>query len=153
MCLRLTFALSFLTLFGGGCSSFNQKWEQALSRPVPTDDVSGPWEGKWQSQKGHGGGKLRCVIEPAPSATTNVAESNAPYVAHFRATWWGIFKSGYSIPLARQDGSPSEFAGEKDLGWLAGGLYTYRARITPATFSATYQSKGDSGIFELARPK
>ena len=135
-----------------GCSSFNRKWEQATSEPVPTDDVMGPWEGKWQSRKGHGSGKLLCVIEAAPQ--TAGPSADAPYVAHFRATFWGIFKSTYSIPLTRHRDAENVFAGKKDLGWLAGGLYTYGAEITPTTFDASYQSQsGDSGIFQLARPK
>jgi hypothetical protein len=146
--IRLGLALSML-LMTIGCSSFNEKWEQAASRPIPADDVVGPWAGKWQSRKGHGSGNLLCVIEPA----TQTGDATAPYIAHFRATFWGIFKSSYSIPLTRQDGTPNAFAGQKDLGWLVGGLYTYSADITPTAFKATYQSKGDSGAFELARPK
>ena len=146
--IRLAIALSIL-LMTIGCSSFNKKWEQATAVSVPADDVVGPWEGKWQSRKGHGSGKLLCVIEQA----TDTNDPKAPYTAHFRATFWGIFKSSYSIPLTRQDGAANTFEGEKDLGWLAGGLYTYRADITPTTFNAKYESKGDSGLFELARPK
>src|SRR5688572_25391865 len=126
--LRLAVVIVLMAL-GSGCSSFNKRWDEAVVRPVPIDNVTGPWEGRWQSHKGHGGGKLRCVIDPAAST-----DPHAPYVAHFRATFWGIFKGGYSIPLTRQEGTPITFAGEKDLGWLAGGNYTYRAEITPSTF-------------------
>jgi hypothetical protein len=143
--------LALFVMLTCGCSSFNERWERAMSRPIPTDDITGPWEGKWQSRKGHGGGKLRAVIEPASEAT---AGENAPYIAHFRAAYWGIFKSSYSIPLARHRDAEHVFSGEKDLGWLAGGTYTYGAEITPTSFDATYQSdRGDGGLFRLTRRK
>ena len=145
--MRLGLVLFLLTACG--CSPFSQRWEEAMSRPIPTDDIAGPWEGRWQSRKGHGGGHLRAVIERVEAT----AAEATPYIAHFRATWWGIFKSSYSIPLMRQSQEQHIFAGEKDLGWLMGGLYTYSARITPTTFDASYASQGgDSGIFQLARP-
>ena len=150
--MRLVMVTSALMMVGG-CSSFNERWAAATSRPIPTDDITGPWEGTWKSRKGHGGGKLRAVIERAPEAPA--ADAAAEYVAHFRATFWGIFKSSYSIPLTHDRGATGNvFSGEKDLGWLAGGLYTYGAEITPTTFDASYQSQsGDSGVFQLARPK
>lgn len=149
---RLGLVLFVLVATCGGCSSFNERWEQAVSQPIPTDDITGPWEGRWQSRKGHGGGKLKAVIERAPSAAT---AEEASYIAHFRATWWGIFKSSYSVPLTHDRAAGGNvFAGEQDLGWLAGGTYTYGAEITPTSFDASYQSEGgDSGIFQLTRPE
>jgi hypothetical protein len=153
MCVRLVVVLSVMIL--GGCSSFNEKWEEAMSRPIPADDITGPWEGRWQSRKGHGGGRLRALIERAPVAEESDGGEPTPYVAHFRATWWGIFKSSYSVRLAHDRAAAGNvFAGRRDLGWFAGGLYTYGAEITPAAFEASYQSeRGDSGIFQLERPE
>ena len=44
-----------------------------------------------------------------------------------------------------------EFSGQKDLGSLFGGLYTFKGNATPQRFTASYDSSYDRGTFEMRR--
>ena len=140
-------SVGLLLLVGlAGCSGFNQEYEQTLSSlPNTANTIEGPWEGRWQSQSGHGGGKLRAILTKAGPET---------YVARFHAGYWGIFESDQDT-LFRVTGTTSPFkaTGESDLGALKGGTYRYEATISPEKFDATYKSEDDHGIFSLERPK
>ena len=79
-------------------------------------------------------------------------ESDERYQARFRATYGGIFRFSYTVPLSLQAHDVGwELSGEANLGKLAGGNYYYEGRITPTNFVSTYRSKGDHGNFELRR--
>jgi hypothetical protein len=131
-------------LFVSGCSSFNREYKTALSQPIPAQEISGPWEGKWLSDKNGHTGKLRAVLrETGPNE----------YDAYFHATFWKILQASYRVPLkAEETAGRTTLSGESDLGLLSGGVYSYEGEATPTTFFCTYKSKYDHGTFELKRP-
>ena len=132
-------------LVAGGCSSFERDFKAARAAVQPSESVAGAWEGTWHSDNGHGCGRLRCLLTP---------QSDGAYQARFKATFWGIFKASYTVTLrgAGQDGRTLLLAGQEDLGWLVGGKYSYRGRVTPSDFACTYDSKYDHGTFTMMRP-
>jgi hypothetical protein len=133
-----------MVLLVSGCSSFNSEYKTALSQPIPTDDISGPWEGRWLSDKNGHTGKLRAVLRET---------SAGEYDAHFHATYWKVLRASYRVPLkVDQTGIRTTLSGESDLGLLSGGVYTYEAEATTTAFFSTYKSKYDHGTFEMKRP-
>ena len=138
-------ALLFSLVLLCGCSTFNRDWRKAATKPVPPASVEGRWEGQWESAVNGHHGRLRCLM---------TRESDELFQARFRATYGGIFRFSYSVPLTLQ---PHDFgwelSGEANLGKLAGGSYYYEGRIAPTNFAATYRSKYDHGLFELRRPE
>ena len=132
--------LMFLT----GCTSFNKEYKTALSQPIPTTDISGPWEGRWLSDRNGHNGKLRAVLHQT---------SENEYDAYFHSTFWKIFRASYRVPLTgEQRAGRTILSGESNLGWLSGGVYSYQGEATPETFFSTYKSKHDHGTFEMKRP-
>ena len=128
-----------------GCSSFNRDWKQAAIQPRPTEDISGPWEGLWQSEANGHNGKLRCLVTKVNDTT---------YDARYRAKYKKIFSFGYTVPLrVQKTGDTYTFKGEADLGKLAGGIYTYDGKASATNFTSTYNSKYDHGDFRMIRPK
>jgi hypothetical protein len=138
------FALLFLVLFLTGCSSFNREWKSARAQPTPTADISGPWEGRWLSEKNGHTGKLRGIL-------TKAGPDN--YNAHFHATFWKIFRATYRVPLKYEEQNGEHLlTGEANLGKLSGGVYTYKAKATPDQFHSSYKCRWDHGTFEMKRP-
>ena len=128
-----------------GCSSFNRDWRQAATQPPVARSVEGRWEGRWVSEVNGHHGRLRCLL---------TRESDERCQARFRATYSGVFRFSYSVPLSLQAHDRGwEINGEADLGKLAGGSYYYEGRIALTNFTATYRSKYDHGRFELHRPE
>ena len=128
-----------------GCSSFQREWKTAVTRERADSDISGPWEGKWLSDKNGHTGKLRAVLTKT---------SGEQYDAHFHATFWKIFRAAYRVPLKYEEqNGVYTLSGESNLGWLSGGVYTYQAEATSNRFFSTYKSKHDHGTFEMERPK
>ena len=124
-----------------GCSSFDRDYRQPVTS-ASARGIDGSWEGRWQSQAGHGGGGLRAILtRTAPDACH----------ARFRAQFWGIFEADEEVDLHLSGASPIHASGEADLGWLKGGVYRYEATITPVKFDASYESKHDHGVFNLER--
>ena len=136
-------AAAVLLLGLSGCSSFDRDYRQATTSGA-AGGIEGAWQGRGESQAGHGGGGLRAILT-----------RTAPDVCHarFRAQFWGIFEVDEEVDLHTSGTSPVRAGGEADLGWLKGGVYRYDATIAPAKFDATYQSKDDHGTFTLARPQ
>jgi hypothetical protein len=127
-----------------GCSTFERDWKAAAAATRPAG-VGGAWEGEWHSATRHGAGRLKCILSDG--------EQSGQYQARFRATFWGFLKAGYTIRLdGREDGQGMSLEGSKDLGWMAGGVYRYRGRISGEEFSCEYESKADHGTFTLRRP-
>jgi hypothetical protein len=141
-CFRLVAAGLFLAALAG-CSSFNGEYKTAVAGGVAPDSVEGPWEGRWLSNAGHGGGELRALLTKTSPNT---------YSARFRATYWGIFQADEDTLLRVTSTSPIKASGESDLGALKGGMYKYEVTLTPTNFDATYQSEDDRGEFHLTRP-
>jgi len=130
-----------------GCCSFNRAWNKAgRTPPPPADSIEGRWEGRWLSDVNGHTGRLRCVL-------TRGGNNTNTYTAHFRATYWKIFRYSYKadFPFEPREGV-WHFLGDKNLGWLAGGVYHYEGRVSPTNFYSTYRSKYDHGVFEMTRP-
>lgn len=130
--------------WAGGCSTFNRDWDALTAEPVPTDDMTGRWQGTWTSDANGHTGTLRCIM-------TKLAD--AQYRARFFATYADVLTFGYTVDLAASDeGGKKHFEGEADLGWLAGGMYKYQGTADATTFNFAYESKDDHGVFQMKRP-
>src|SRR6185436_2224403 len=112
-------ALLFALCFLNGCSTFNHAWKNAAAKPLPPDAIDGRWEGTWKSDANGHNDKLRCLV-------TKVSEEQ--YLARFHAKYKRVltFTFGYTAALVgkKTDGA-FKFHGEANLGWYAGGVYTY----------------------------
>ena len=122
------------------CSSFDAKWRTAKSPATR-------WAGRWTSEKhttpggGPSGGRLRCVLEKAPTHARR---------ADFHANW-KIFSSDYTMTLTPANNSRTDFHGTHDLPKMFGGTYRYTAHISGDRFTARYDSSYDHGTFDLTR--
>ena len=133
-----------LLCVGGGCT-FSRDWTKAGAYPVSTNDVSGRWIGHWRSDANGHHGQLRCILTQHSSNT---------YMARFRARFWKIFVTGYSVPLTlTATNQHYTFEGSANLGWLGGGIYTYEGTVAPLAMESKYNSKRDHGTFVLRRPR
>ena len=143
----LNLAAILVALLLCGCCSFNRAWNKAGRTPATTDSIEGRWEGRWLSDHNGHAGRLRCVL-------TRSGDTTNTYTAHFRATYWKIFRYSYKaeFPFQPQEGV-WHFTGDENLGWLAGGVYHYEGVVSPTNFHSTYRSKYDHGTFEMGRPK
>ena len=138
-----TLSLAVL-LLAGGCASFDDEWEQAAKQPVPSDDMTGRWQGVWFSQVTGHTDQLRALIDRNEDGTCR---------ARFHAKYHTVMSFGYTVPLhvEKVDGA-FKFSGDADLGWMAGGVYHYEGRADATNFSSTYTSKDDHGTFQMGRP-
>jgi hypothetical protein len=128
-----------------GCSSFNREWRDAGKKPMPTNTITGRWEGRWISDVNGHNGVLRCIISGAEDGACE---------ARFRATYMKVLKFGYTVPLSVvQTNGVWRFHGEEDLGAMAGGVYCYEGRATATDFHSTYRSEYDHGTFQMRRPE
>jgi hypothetical protein len=143
---------SRLVIFSGlalmcGCSTFDKDWKVAVDswQPAGHTDITGPWQGTWQSEANTHSGGLRCLI-------TRSGEN--AYHARFAATYWKIFHFGYEMDLAADPHLDQvHFDGSADLGWLAGGAYRYDGHSNSTDFYCTYHSQHDHGNFTMKRPE
>lgn len=127
-----------------GCSTFNRDWKKAAT-PHSAGDIAGRWEGSWLSDADGHHGRLRCVI-------TGLGDGR--YRAHYKATYWKIFRFSYAVEMRVEEhsGDTFEMRGETDLGWWGGGVYQYEGQINPTNFVCSYRSKYDHGKFRMERP-
>jgi hypothetical protein len=108
--------------------------------------MAGRWEGRWQSDVNGHNDRLRAII---------TAQTNGAYSARFHAEYKRVFRFrfSYTVPLTVTSGEDRwRFQGEADLGWYAGGKYTYEGFANATNFFSTYRSKHDHGTFEMTRP-
>ena len=138
-----------LLLAGSGCSTFNLDWDAARALPAQPANLTGRWEGTWKSDANGHTDRLRCLITQTTSNR---------YEAHFHALYkkWGLpFTFAYSVPLtvASPAAGQWKFNGEAELGWYAGGRYSYTGQATSTNFLSLYECKYDRGTFTLARPQ
>lgn len=133
-----------LVLFGSGCGTlYNRHWQAASEQPL--EGIEGRWEGRWLSDKNGHNGKLRCVV-------THVDGNE--YEFHYWATFWKIFSAAYRVEFeVVEENDRYIFSGEKNLGWIVGGVYTYEGEATDRNFAATYKCRIDHGAFHMARPE
>lgn len=141
-----------LVVFSGiallcGCSSFDRDWKvnSAEWRLAAHTDITGPWQGTWQSDASGHSGDLRCLITRTGDTT---------YHARFAATYWKLFHFGYEMDLTADPHLDQlHFEGQSDLGWLAGGKYQYDGHANSTDLYCTYQSSYDHGHFTMKRPE
>ena len=134
-------AACLLFLFSG-CCSFEREWREAANRPGQ-GGIDGRWQGTWLSHSnGHKGG-LRAIITP-----TGPGE----YRARYHATFLSVIPFGYTTHLKTQCCNGSEtFAGQADLGCMAGGVYRYSGSADHHQYRANYRSKKDCGVYSMTR--
>ena len=125
-----------------GCSSFDRQWSALADRPAP-QSMEGRWQGTWVSDASGHSGNLRAAVRQTGADK---------YLAAFDATYEGIFRFGYDLPLVagRRDGV-TYFQGREDLTFLAGGVYWYDGHATDTVLLCTYRSKYDYGHFALRK--
>ncbi len=147
MNIRLILCAIALSCLFSSCAGpgFNREWARTLAtNPGPHSDVTGLWEGTWESQKNGHTGKLRAIVH-------ETAENR--YRFNYWATW-GLGMSGtFEIDCEGEtNGSLTRVRGSKKLGPF--GTYGHDAEITPSKFDATFSSKKENlGTFSLARPE
>jgi hypothetical protein len=130
-------------LLEGGCCSFDRAWRKAAEVPSNANELTGRWEGVWLSDVNAHTGKLRCILTKA---------DDGRYRARFHAKYQKILSFGYTVMLnAERDAQGFKFHGDADLGWLAGGVYTYEGRAGATNFFSTYNCKYDHGTFQMSR--
>jgi hypothetical protein len=147
LAIRLSLALALVVLCGmlTGCS-FGREWQAATRYSYPEQELAGCWEGTWQSDyNGHHGG-LRAII---------TKQGEGYYDAHFHATYAAVIPFEFELPLlVTDDGTAYALQGEADLGWLAGGLYTYNGSATSTDFVAAYSAENkDHGTFTMQKKR
>jgi hypothetical protein len=127
-----------------GCSGFNREWKAAGKSAMPTNSITGRWEGRWLSHENGHNGALRCLI---------TKPSEGSYEAYFRATYLKVARFSYKVPLRVTSSNDMwHFTGEEDVGMMAGGLYRYVGFASGTNFNSTYHSKHDQGVFQMTRP-
>ncbi len=139
--------VALLIVVGSGCSTFNYEWRQAKRKPVPSNEITGPWEGRWVSDANGHQGRLRALI-------TQVDTNHYDVKFHAAYKKWVTVHFGYTVRMetrAKEEGGVS-FQGRENLGALAGGVYTYEGHANPTNFFSTYDSKYDRGTFQMTRP-
>jgi hypothetical protein len=139
-----------LVLVLTGCSSFNREWRQAATQPPTTTGITGRWEGRWKSEANGHNDKLRAIITAVDTNHYDV-KFHAAY-----KNWSTLYLTvhfGYTVRMETMPGQEGlKFRGSEDLGFLAGGVYTYEGRADATNYFSTYKSKYDWGTFEMKRP-
>src|SRR5687768_16396056 len=99
------------------CSEFDREYKAAVQNGPPADSIEGAWDGRWQSNAGHGGGRLWAVVNRTGEST---------YFAKFKAGYWGFLESENDVNLRVTSATqPVRASGNQDLGYLKGGVYHY----------------------------
>ena len=74
------------------------------------------------------------------------------YRAQYHATFAGIIPYAYETThTATPHDGHTQFTGEEDLGFLAGGYYYYNGQADGESFYACYRADKDHGVFEMKR--
>jgi hypothetical protein len=126
-----------------GCA-FEREWQAAQSYAYPEHELAGCWDGSWQNASSGRHGDLRAII---------TKEGAGAYHAQFKATYAIGIPFEFDIPLlVTDDGSVYTFESEADLGWLAGGLYSYQGMASGMDFDASFRvSNGHQGTFTMQK--
>lgn len=145
----LTLAVLLLSLSALTGCAFESHWTAAGKLPTPDMSIEGRWIGTWKSEpSGHGGG-LRCIVTQSDAKT---------FHAEFKATygWLFTYSYGMTMNIKASDGTTPPavvyFFGKENLGWWAGGVYTYDGKATTTSFFCNYKSDSDQGVFQMSRP-
>ncbi len=127
-----------------GCCSFERNWGCCQTYAHPGNDMAGCWEGRWHSDMNGHEGSLRAII---------TKQDVNSYHAHFKATFAVIIPYEFEIRMTTTDeGDVHSFESTADLGWLAGGAYSYSGHAGECEFFARYCAEnGDHGTFTMRR--
>lgn len=137
------FAILFAAMLSG-CTGFERDWRASQQFVNPCDGFSGRWEGSWKSDHNGHRGKLRAIITPT--------DNEHIYNARFKATYAFVIPYQFEIPMqVTTDEQGVHFEGQADLGWLAGGNYTYTGTAHCGEFDSVYCADKDHGIFSMKR--
>lgn len=127
----------------GGCTTFNHDWAKAGRADLPAPGLLGRWEGNWLSGVNGHNGSLRCVV---------TSQKDGAYKARFHAIYRKVIGFGYTVPLkVTETNGVFVFSGQANLGWWAGGVYTYAGQAEGTNFFSTYRCKYDQGTFQMNR--
>lgn len=138
----LLLATLVLTWSASGCRcAFQREWNAALAEPQPCDQLSGLWEGTWESSSTGHHGSLRAIV-------TNCG--NGRYSAYYCGTFALIIPFTYEAdhPAAYQNGVTC-FTGNADLGCF--GTFHCNGWANGRQFVANYKSEKDEGVFKMCR--
>ncbi|MGC4006370.1 MAG: hypothetical protein QM811_25905 [Pirellulales bacterium] len=114
----------------------------AVAESARAADLSGCWEGCWQSTSTGHQGKLNADFERCGASHYRVT---------FRGTFFKVFPFRFSVVLNAVDhGDSVTLSGSHDLGRIFG-TFTFRATATNCDFRANYFSCKDNGLFLLKR--
>jgi hypothetical protein len=117
----------------------------AGSATVPVDLMAGSWEGTWANEDGDMGGALTCQVTPL---------GGDQYETKFHAVFAKVLTYDMDVTLiVKRDGPVWSFHGQKDLGLLGGGLYTYDGHTDGQEFFSKYDSQANKGTYKLMRPR
>ncbi len=140
--------LAQMLLLLAGCSSFQGEWTKTLAAKKTTDGLTGPWQGTWRSESSGHNNILRCIVTRSGDGAYR-ARFHAKYKTPLQVT----VSFGYTVPLSVQPTNDFwHFTGSANLGWLAGGVYSYDGTASATNFTSTYNSKYDHGVFQMSRP-
>jgi hypothetical protein len=147
---RIRFLLAPALLFLlAGCSSFQGDWNKTLAAKTATTGLIGPWEGTWRSEVNGHNNVLQCIVSRSEEGVYS-ARFHAKYKTPLQVT----VSFGYTVPLSVQlTNDLWHFSGSANLGWMAGGVYTYEGSASATNFTSTYNSKYDHGVFQMRRPE
>lgn len=147
--LRLVFLIACAGSLGACSSGFDAKWQAAAHRRA-IDPYAGRWAGEWKSSRNRFHGGLECVLTKATSAPSGRSKE-LRYTADFHAHWHGLSSSYTVVFPTTKSRDGLTVRGQQDLGLLQGGTYKYDGLITPSKFRLDYDSRYDTGVFELKR--
>jgi len=141
-------SLLLLSLVLASCSPFQRDFRRAAGGfDAEAATADGPWVGEWRSEVNGHHGPLWCLVSPS---------EDRPGHHDFRyRAGWGVLQFGdytHRVPTRRGSGASLVLDDRME---LPGGFGTYRVEgtLTPATFDATYRSRGDHGTMTLRRPE
>jgi len=146
---RLSFLVfaALVVVSAVSCSTFERDWTARRRVATAPDSFVGCWEGTWTSaHNGHTGG-LRAIVTPLAGGRFDV---------RYHATYDILVASlsfEYGLPVVVvRDGDALRFQGSADLGWYAGGEYSYDGTCRRGVLRSEYRAAIDHGVFELRRP-
>jgi hypothetical protein len=135
--------LAIALFFTAGCKCYNHQWKKAAAGVSSEDPFEGRWEGSWRSDHNGHSGRLRCIVS---------RKWDDSYEANFQAKYRKVLTFHYPVTLlTTRGGTNIAFLGEANLGWWAGGLYSYAGHADATNFFSTYSNRFDYGTFNLRK--